>query len=87
MSALTSLDREHDGAPPSLDPLFRLLKSDLDRVNGLIVRRMQSSVALVPQVAGHIVSAGGKRHGEKPRRDNNRCARRQCLFSRRLDGG
>jgi len=61
MSALTSLDREHDGAPPSLDPLFRLLKSDLDRVNGLIVRRMQSSVALVPQVAGHIVSAGGKR--------------------------
>ena len=46
---------------PSLDLLFRLLGSDLERVNRLIVDRMQSSVALIPQLAGHIVASGGKR--------------------------
>jgi octaprenyl-diphosphate synthase len=44
-----------------LDRLTALLKTDLDRVNALIVQRMQSPVALIPQLAGHIVAAGGKR--------------------------
>jgi octaprenyl-diphosphate synthase len=48
-------------ATPSLDPLFQLLKGDLERVNALIVARMDSPIALIPQLAGHIVSAGGKR--------------------------
>ena len=34
---------------------------DLERVNRLIVERMHSPVALIPQLAGHIVAAGGKR--------------------------
>src|SRR5690242_369930 len=55
------VDRDREGAPPSLEPLFRLLSGDLDRVNALIVERMDSPVALIPQLAGHIVSAGGKR--------------------------
>src|SRR5437016_4921571 len=55
------IDRDRDGPPPSLEPLFRLLSGDLDRVNALIVDRMDSPVALIPQLAGHIVSAGGKR--------------------------
>ena len=46
---------------PTLDPLSRLLKTDLDRVNRVIVDRMQSPVALIPQLAGHIVASGGKR--------------------------
>jgi octaprenyl-diphosphate synthase len=46
---------------PSLDPLSRLLGNDLDHVNRLIVDRMQSPVALIPQLAGHIVASGGKR--------------------------
>ncbi|HEV8680856.1 MAG TPA: polyprenyl synthetase family protein [Stellaceae bacterium] len=50
-----------ESPPPSLDPLFRLLDADLQRVNRLIVERMQSPVALIPQLAGHIVAAGGKR--------------------------
>ena len=33
----------------------------MQRVNQLIVERMHSPVALIPQLAGHIVSAGGKR--------------------------
>src|SRR3954452_4975799 len=55
------IDRDREGPPPSLEPLFRLLSGDLDRVNALIVDRMDSPVALIPHVAGHIVSAGGKR--------------------------
>src|SRR5436190_136324 len=55
------IDRDREGPPPSLELLFRLLSGDLDRVNALIVDRMDSPVALIPQLAGHIVSAGGKR--------------------------
>src|SRR5882757_6714525 len=45
----------------SLDRLSELLRGDLARVNALILERMQSPVALIPQLAGHIVAAGGKR--------------------------
>jgi octaprenyl-diphosphate synthase len=45
----------------SLDRLTALLEADLARVNTLILKRMQSPVALIPQLAGHIVAAGGKR--------------------------
>ncbi len=31
------------------------------RVNALVLARMQSPVALIPQLAGHIIAAGGKR--------------------------
>jgi octaprenyl-diphosphate synthase len=66
---LPSVDRAVGHAPgrapgraaPSLDPLFRLMSADLARVNAVIVDRMHSPVALIPQLAGHIVSAGGKR--------------------------
>jgi octaprenyl-diphosphate synthase len=47
--------------PASLERLTTLLESDLARVNKLIVERMQSPVVLIPQLAGHIVAAGGKR--------------------------
>jgi octaprenyl-diphosphate synthase len=45
----------------SLDRLTDLLRTDLAGVNALIIERMQSPVALIPQLAGHIVAAGGKR--------------------------
>jgi octaprenyl-diphosphate synthase len=46
---------------PSLEPLTHLVGEDLKAVNQLIVDRMHSPVALIPQLAGHIVAAGGKR--------------------------
>ncbi len=46
---------------PSLEPLIRLVGEDLVQVNRQIVEHMQSPVALIPQLAGHIVAAGGKR--------------------------
>ncbi len=61
MAPVTGIDRDLETSQPSLDPLFRLLAADLDRVNALIVQRMHSPVALIPQLAGHIVAAGGKR--------------------------
>jgi octaprenyl-diphosphate synthase len=45
----------------SLDALTALVAADLDSVNRLIIARMHSRVALIPQLAGHIVAAGGKR--------------------------
>jgi octaprenyl-diphosphate synthase len=47
--------------PATLDRLAALPKGDLERVNALILDRMQSPVALIPQLAGHIIAAGGKR--------------------------
>src|SRR5229473_1700551 len=55
------VDRVSAGLKPSLDPLSQLLGSELDRVNQLIVERMQSPVELIPQLAGHLVASGGKR--------------------------
>jgi octaprenyl-diphosphate synthase len=50
-------------SPPkaSLDRLSVLLQDDMKRVNALILERMRSPVALIPQLAGHIIAAGGKR--------------------------
>src|SRR5712671_1206731 len=61
VAPLTSSDRSLESPQPSLDPLFALIRADLSRVNRLIVERMHSPVALIPQLAGHIVAAGGKR--------------------------
>src|SRR4051794_14353797 len=38
-----------------------LVDADLGEVNRLIVERMQSQVALIPQLAQHLTQAGGKR--------------------------
>jgi octaprenyl-diphosphate synthase len=60
--ALVASARGEDAKrPATLDHLAALLKTDLDRVNALILQRMQSPVALIPQLAGHIIAAGGKR--------------------------
>ncbi len=49
------------GAPTSLDALRTLCAADLARVNQLIIDHMQSDVPLIPQLAGHLIAAGGKR--------------------------
>jgi len=45
----------------ALARLNRLVAEDLEACNRLIVERMHSPVALIPQLAAHIVAAGGKR--------------------------
>ena len=46
---------------PSLDPLLALVASDMNGVNAVILERMQSKVALIPELAGHLIAGGGKR--------------------------
>src|SRR3954451_21502269 len=46
---------------PSLDAMIQLVSADLNRVNSVILDRMQSEVALIPELAGHLIAGGGKR--------------------------
>src|SRR6201995_1251345 len=54
-------------APPqrpgedALTALVTLVQADLEACNRTIVARMDSPVTLIPQLAAHIVAAGGKR--------------------------
>jgi octaprenyl-diphosphate synthase len=46
---------------PSLDALMALVGGDMHGVNAVILDRMQSKVALIPELAGHLIAGGGKR--------------------------
>jgi len=46
---------------PSLDPMLALVAGDMNGVNAVILERMQSKVALIPELAGHLIAGGGKR--------------------------
>jgi octaprenyl-diphosphate synthase len=52
---------ESQQAPPSLEALRSLVTDDWNGVNRVIFRRLGSDVALVNQVAHHIIHHGGKR--------------------------
>jgi octaprenyl-diphosphate synthase len=62
VAVIVNLDEERGrAAKPSLDDLQRLVAEDLHIVNGLILKHMHSPVPLIPQLAGHLIAAGGKR--------------------------
>jgi octaprenyl-diphosphate synthase len=46
---------------PRLDQLVDRVAGDMDRVNAAIVARTGSEVAMIPEVANHLISSGGKR--------------------------
>ena len=46
---------------PSLEGLNNLVTEDLKAVNTIIVQHMDSPVNMIPQLAGYIIAAGGKR--------------------------
>lgn len=60
MTAAGSTLREQP-RPDKLKPIQALVATDMAEVNKLIVERLQSSVSLIPQLAGHLVASGGKR--------------------------
>ena len=47
--------------PASLDRLLELVASDMERVNAAILARTGSQVTMIPEVANHLISSGGKR--------------------------
>ena len=56
-----SLHSLTDRQAPSLDPLMALTAAGMNAVNAVILERMQSKVALIPELAGHLIAGGGKR--------------------------
>ncbi len=60
--AIADVQQVSDQALPNgLAQLSALTREDLQAVNAIILERMQSEVALIPQLAGHVIAAGGKR--------------------------
>jgi len=49
------------GAEPSLSPMLKLTAAGMNCVNAVILDRMQSQIPLIPSLAGHLISGGGKR--------------------------
>ncbi|PYE90566.1 polyprenyl synthetase family protein [Phyllobacterium leguminum] len=60
MGVVLSLDekKKHEG---SIQPLIDLTKADMGRVNELILSKAGSDVEMIPEVANHLISSGGKR--------------------------
>ena len=62
MAVVINLEEGREKSPEAgFARLQELVTADLRLVNEVIVQRMDSPVALIPQLAGHIVAAGGKR--------------------------
>jgi octaprenyl-diphosphate synthase len=56
----------HDTAPSQaartgLDGPLAVVASEMEKVNSLILDRLQSEVSLIPELARHLIAAGGKR--------------------------
>ena len=54
-------DARHAADEDALSALAELVREDLAACNRVIVANMQSQVELIPQLAAHLVAAGGKR--------------------------
>jgi octaprenyl-diphosphate synthase len=57
-ATITSLSTSRS---PSLEAIVALVAADMNGVNAVILERMQSKVALIPELAGHLIAGGGKR--------------------------
>ena len=45
----------------SIEKLVSLVAADMQRVNAMILSRTGSDVTMIPEVANHLISSGGKR--------------------------
>ncbi len=62
MTVAAGVQIAREAAPRSaLENLTARVAEDLQEVNRLVLTRMHSPVGLIPQLAGHIIAAGGKR--------------------------
>jgi octaprenyl-diphosphate synthase len=50
-----------NASQPSIDRLVSLVATDMQRVNATILARTGSDVTMIPEVANHLISSGGKR--------------------------
>lgn len=52
---------ERPGPSEALQPILRLVSSDMAEVNAIIVAQARSEVELIPELAKHLINSGGKR--------------------------
>ena len=60
MGVLLNLEDGRRGSA-SIAPLVELTAADMGRVNELILSKAGSEVEMIPEVANHLISSGGKR--------------------------
>ncbi len=61
MGVVVPLEESRRRSEAALAPLIDLVSADMDRVNELILSRTGSDVTMIPEVAQHLISSGGKR--------------------------
>ena len=61
MGVVVPLEESKRFAGASIEPLVRLTREPLERVNEIILARAGSSVELIPEIARHLIDSGGKR--------------------------
>ena len=61
MGVVISFEEEQAKGETALARLQALVADDMIKVNQTIIHKMQSPVALIPQLAGHLIASGGKR--------------------------
>ncbi len=49
-------DRSGAGEPAGIEPLAQLVTPGMERVNAFILSRTGSDVAMIPEVANHLIS-------------------------------
>jgi octaprenyl-diphosphate synthase len=52
---------DKDTSQGGIEPLVGLTRADMARVNAMILSRTGSDVQMIPEVANHLISSGGKR--------------------------
>lgn len=61
MGVVLPLGEKRSGDRSAIDGLNKLVAADLARVNDFILSRVGSDVEMIPEVANHLISSGGKR--------------------------
>ena len=58
---MTAIKKQDKPSLSPIDHLLGLAAQDMQAVDAIIIERMQSSVGMIPDLAEHLVGAGGKR--------------------------
>ena len=61
MGVVVPFENRENVKSASIDPLLKLVKDDMGRVNEAILVRAKSHVDLIPELAHHLINSGGKR--------------------------
>ena len=61
MGVVVPLEESKKRQGASIEPLVRLTREPLERVNEIILARAGSNVEMIPEIARHLIDSGGKR--------------------------